>query len=157
MADFSSADTVDVYSGYLDIPDTTKSLHYVFVESAQDPANDPVVLWFNGGPGCSSMLAWMQEHGPYVMDDGETTFKQNDYSWNKFANMLYLEAPAGIGFSYCDSKDHPEDCKSDDWAQSVDNLIALQEWFVRFPDFKANKLYLSGESYAGIYVPYLLW
>ena len=34
MADFSSADTVDVYSGYLDIPDTTKSLHYVFVESA---------------------------------------------------------------------------------------------------------------------------
>jgi carboxypeptidase C (cathepsin A) len=46
----------DWYSGYLDAS-PTKHLHYVFVTSLTDPINDPVVLWFNGGPGCSSLLA----------------------------------------------------------------------------------------------------
>jgi carboxypeptidase C (cathepsin A) len=46
------------YSGFLDVT-STKRLHYVFAESETDPVNDPVVIWFNGGPGCSSMLAFM--------------------------------------------------------------------------------------------------
>lgn len=46
----------DWYSGYIDAS-PTKHLHYVFVTSLTDPINDPVVLWFNGGPGCSSLLA----------------------------------------------------------------------------------------------------
>ena len=50
--------TTKTYAGYLPISET-KSLHYVFAESESDPANDPVVIWFNGGPGCSSMLAFM--------------------------------------------------------------------------------------------------
>ena len=58
-------------------------------------------MWFNGGPGCSSMLGFSQEHGPYVMEDGGTTFHYNEYSWNKEVNMLYIESPAGVGFSYC--------------------------------------------------------
>jgi len=103
------------------------------------------------------MLAWMQEHGPYVMDDGGSLpFNENQYSWNKQANMLYIESPAGIGFSYCDNTQAPEDCASDDYSSAVDNLEVLKQWFVRFPDYKASKLYISGESYAGIYVPYLL-
>ena len=59
------------YSGYLTAT-TTKSLHYVFAESLNNPATDPVVIWFNGGPGCSSMLGFMQENGPRVINDGET-------------------------------------------------------------------------------------
>lgn len=145
-----------VYSGMLDIADTTKSLHYVFVESQNDPATDPLLLWFNGGPGCSSMLAWMQEHGPWVMDDGDTTFHENPYSWNKNANVLYIDQPAGIGYSWCNETENPDDCASGDFASSLDNLDVLKTWFGRFPDYKANDFYLSGESYAGIYVPYLL-
>jgi len=59
----------DTYSGYLTASET-KQLHYVFTESMDKPESDPVVIWFNGGPGCSSMLGMMQELGPIVVDDG---------------------------------------------------------------------------------------
>jgi cathepsin A (carboxypeptidase C) len=88
-----------IYSGYLDIPGTTKSLHYLFVESANDPATDPLALWLTGGPGCSSMMAYMYEHGPWYYPPKTTTLVENPWSWNKVANMIYLEAPAGVGFS----------------------------------------------------------
>jgi carboxypeptidase C (cathepsin A) len=91
--------TTETYSGYLNVTDT-KSLHYVFAESESDPANDPVVIWFNGGPGCSSMLAFMQENGPLAIDDGEDYIKTNPYPWNTRMNMLWIESPAGVGFSY---------------------------------------------------------
>ena len=71
------------------------------MESMRDPIKDPLVIWFNGGPGCSSMLGFMQEHGPYVMEDGGDSFHFNDYTWNKEVNMLYIESPAGVGYSYC--------------------------------------------------------
>lgn len=57
------------YSGYL-TASPSKRLHYVFVASLSDPDTDPVVVWFNGGPGCSSLLALFAEHGPFVIDDG---------------------------------------------------------------------------------------
>ena len=90
-------DTYPVYSGYLQIPDMTNKLHYMFVESQNAPTTDPLVIWFNGGPGCSSMLGWAQEHGPYVMKNGTSVFVENEYSWNMKANMLYIESPAGVG------------------------------------------------------------
>ena len=59
-----------MFSGYLPIIGSTKNLHYLYMESQSDPIRDPVLVWFNGGPGCSSMLGFMQEHGPYVMENG---------------------------------------------------------------------------------------
>ena len=88
-----------VFSGFLQIPWTTKSLHYLLVESANNPEKDPLMIWFNGGPGCSSMLAFAQEHGPYAMEDGSDNFEKNEWSWNRDYNMLYIESPAGVGYS----------------------------------------------------------
>jgi carboxypeptidase C (cathepsin A) len=102
--------TTKTYSGYLPVSET-KSLHYVFAESESDPANDPVVIWFNGGPGCSSMLAFMQENGPIAIDDGEDYIKTNPYPWNKRANMIWLESPAGVGYSIAGT---PEDLQQND-------------------------------------------
>ena len=110
------------YSGYLDISET-KSLHYVFITSTSDDAkNDPVVVWFNGGPGCSSLLALFSEHGPYVFDDNQFVLKPNPEPWNKRANMLYIESPAGVGYSIANTT---EDWQHNDMSQSFDAFFAL--------------------------------
>jgi len=116
--------------------------------------NDPVLLWFNGGPGCSSLLAFFQEHGPYVIDDNENYIKKNDWPWNLRANVMYLESPAGIGYSVANGEG---DGTFDDLTQSQDTYAALDQFYKKFPTFLKNDLYISGESYAGIYVPYLAW
>lgn len=145
-----------MFSGYLPVLGTTKNLHYMYVESQRDPISDPIIVWYNGGPGCSSLLGFLQEHGPYVVESGEYDFHPNEYSWNREANMLYIEAPANVGYSYCLNV---EDCLHfNDTNSAVDNLVALLYFFEeKFPERKSNPLYLSGESYAGIYVPYLAY
>ena len=90
-----------MYAGYVQIADTKKQLHYVTVLSQGEPAKDPVIIWYNGGPGCSSLYGLAAEHGPYVLEDGATNFTKNDYAWNRFANVIYIEAPAGVGYSVC--------------------------------------------------------
>ena len=142
------------YSGYLNVTDT-KKLHYVFVESKNDSTNDPLVIWFNGGPGCSSLLGLMQEHGPFIIDDGETELKENPYPWNNASNVLYIESPAGVGYSL--ANDTNGDFAQNDMLQSQDAFTAMEAWFAEFPEFLPNKLFVTGESYGGIYVPYLTW
>ena len=87
----------DSYSGYLTVS-KSKSLHYVFVESMNDPSKDPVVIWYNGGPGCSSLLGFFQENGPFVIDDDGSIY-ENPHPWYENANVLYIEQPAGVGYS----------------------------------------------------------
>jgi carboxypeptidase C (cathepsin A) len=81
------------------------------------------------------MLGFMQEHGPYVIDNGKTAFRKNEFSWNKEANVLYIEQPAGVGYSYCDLKNAPQDCKFNDDSSAVDNLEVTLAWFAKFPEY----------------------
>lgn len=118
--------------------------------SKAGPTTSPNIIWFNGGPGCSSMLGFLQEHGPYALEDGATTFTPNKYSWNNEANMFYIESPADVGFSLCPNK---AECIWDDENSADDNLIAILNILQKFPEIMNNDLYISGESYAGIYVP----
>jgi cathepsin A (carboxypeptidase C) len=121
MPNINGTMKTDSYSGYLDIT-VNKSLHYVFVTSENDPTVDPVVVWFNGGPGCSSLLAFFQENGPFVIDDGETWIKENPFPWNKNLSMLYLESPAGVGYSVGVNE---ADRNHSDMSQSQDAFAAL--------------------------------
>lgn len=79
----------------------------------QTPSTDPLLLWLNGGPGCSSVggepvysfrliqyLGLIEENGPFHVADFGNTVYLNKYAWNKFANVLFLESPAGVGYSY---------------------------------------------------------
>ena len=102
IPDYPPFTNYEMYSGYVGIKNTSKELHYMFLTSQNEPSTDPLIVWFNGGPGCSSILAWAQEHGPFLQSNINSSFIENPYSWNKFANMLYIEQPAGVGYSYCD-------------------------------------------------------
>ena len=69
------------YSGYLNVTNSTTKLHYWLVESENDPSTDPTVLWFNGGPGCSSLDGFIYEHGPFVVSKDFQTLTLREYRW----------------------------------------------------------------------------
>ncbi|KAI4336381.1 hypothetical protein L6164_014915 [Bauhinia variegata] len=141
------------FSGYVTVDDKKqRALFYYYVESETDPISKPLVLWLNGGPGCSSLgVGAFSENGPF-RPNGEVLI-YNEYSWNREANMLYLETPAGVGFSY--AKGSSSFKTVNDEATARDNLVFLQRWFDKFPRYRHSDLFLTGESYAGHYVPQL--
>ncbi|TNV78909.1 hypothetical protein FGO68_gene989 [Halteria grandinella] len=143
----------NMFSGYLPVTQQ-KALHYVFVESMDKPATDPILLWFNGGPGCSSLSDFFVQHGPYIFDDGETVIKPNPYPWSIRANVLDIDSPAGVGYSIGNTTD---DLLSNDISTADDAFIALQNFYKAYPQYRKNDLWITGESYAGIYSPYLAW
>ncbi|KAL9361309.1 hypothetical protein Peur_044094 [Populus x canadensis] len=142
------------FSGYITVDEKQhRSLFYYFVEAETSPASKPLVLWLNGGPGCSSVGAGaFVEHGPFRPTTGNNLIR-NEYSWNKEANMLYWESPAGVGFSY--SANQTFYSYVNDEMTARDNLVFLRRWFVKFPQYKQRDFFIAGESYAGHYVPQL--
>ncbi|GMN26105.1 hypothetical protein TIFTF001_001185 [Ficus carica] len=148
------------YSGYINIDGNLtagKNLFYYFVVSERNPAADPVVLWLNGGPGCSSFDGFVYEHGPFSFEKGKPKgslpkLHLNSYTWTKVSNIIYLDSPVGVGLSY--SKD-PTKYRTGDQQTASDTHTFLLKWFEQFPEFLSNPFYISGESFAGIYVPTL--
>jgi len=110
-------------------------------------------VWLNGGPGCSSLDGFIYEQGPFMIDDNDPTHHKlvkRQYSWANLANMVYLESPVGVGFSYSDD---PTDYHTNDDKTAQDNLHAIQTFFAAYPRFMTHKFYIAGESYGGVYVP----
>ncbi|KAK4424913.1 Serine carboxypeptidase-like 40 [Sesamum alatum] len=143
------------YGGYVTVDRKAgRAFYYYFVEAQRSQKSLPLLLWLNGGPGCSSLAyGAMQELGPFrVHSDGKTLYK-NRFAWNYAANVLFLESPAGVGFSYSNTT---ADFKiGGDRRTATDNYVFLLNWLERFPEYKDRDFYISGESYAGHYVPQL--
>ncbi|XP_016463746.1 serine carboxypeptidase 1-like [Nicotiana tabacum] len=144
----------DQYSGYVTVDaDAGRDLFYYFTESTQDPSTKPLVLWLNGGPGCSSLGAGaMMELGPFRVNKDGKTLWLNPFAWNNVANILFLESPAGVGFSYSNTS---SDYITGDENTRQDSFTFLINWMERFPEYKHRDFYITGESYAGHYVPQL--
>lgn len=143
------------YSGYLNgNKDGTWKMHYMLTTSKTNPDTDPVLLWLNGGPGCSSFSGGFEELGPYYINSDNKTLFENVYSWNERANVLYLESPIGTGFSYSTKNISFDDANDDQTLNQ--NLNALADFFSRVqPKYINRTFFISGESYAGIYLPML--
>ncbi|KAI3440643.1 Carboxypeptidase [Psidium guajava] len=139
------------FSGYVSV-NREASLFYWLVEAAGHHENKPLVLWLNGGPGCSSVgYGALQELGPFrVSPDGETLVA-NPYSWNREANLLFLDSPAGVGFSFSTVNF----TRYGDHSTALEAYTFLKRWFKRFPGYKGRAFYIAGESYAGHYIPSL--
>ncbi|XWS31191.1 hypothetical protein CRYUN_Cryun23aG0056200 [Craigia yunnanensis] len=145
------------YSGYVNIDQSHgKNLFYYFVESEKKPSEDPVVLWLNGGPGCSSFDGFVYEHGPFNFEAAKNgslpQLHLNLYSWSKVSNIIYLDSPVGVGFSYSKNQ---SDYVTADLQTATDTHAFLLKWFELYPEFLSNPFFIAGESYAGVYVPTL--
>ncbi|GAA5857748.1 hypothetical protein JCM5353_001473 [Sporobolomyces roseus] len=145
------------YSGYLDVEqprdslssaDDKASFFYWFFESrSKHPEKDPLVLWINGGPGCSSMTGLLFELGPCsIANEGKNTTR-NPYSWTESANVVFLDSPTGVGYSYGGK------AVSNSHDTALDIYAFFQLFYEKFPKFQKVPFHVSGESYAGTYLP----
>eukprot|EP00878_Enallax_costatus_P001458 GHUV01001609.1.p1 GENE.GHUV01001609.1~~GHUV01001609.1.p1 ORF type:complete len:561 (+),score=169.12 GHUV01001609.1:237-1919(+) len=144
------------YGGYITVDEENdRNLYYYLVESEGAVESDPVVLWLNGGPGCSSFDGFIYEHGPFLFGWGSSSkvqLRDNPYAWNKVATMIFLDSPSAVGLSFSGVEG---DYSANDTATAADSNTFLRKFFNRYPHLKNNDFYIAGESYAGIYVPML--
>jgi carboxypeptidase C (cathepsin A) len=139
-------------TGYVQVT-SDRSIFYWLVESqSATPEQDPLVFWYQGGPGCSGLAGLFTEHGPFrVNADGNVELAQ--FTWNTNANVVYLEQPCGVGFSFSPEPNHVY-TSSDDQAAS-DNFNFIEGFLKANPEFIGRKTWLAGESYGGVYIPTL--
>nr|CAD7442195.1 unnamed protein product [Timema bartmani] len=112
-------------------------------EMFKNVSSAPVLLWLQGGPGASSLMALFVENGPYILDT-EGELQRRDIHWALNHNIIYLDNPAGTGFSFTDS-DLGYARNQTDVAENV--YAALVQFFQLFPELQENDFYVTGESY----------
>ncbi|XP_023764750.1 serine carboxypeptidase-like 17 isoform X1 [Lactuca sativa] len=146
-------------TGYVGVGESNDvQLFYYFIESEGNPENDPLILWLTGGPGCSALSSILYEIGPFTFNYANSTLKKpvfeiKPHSWTKVANIIFLDQPAGTGFSYAKSRDA---YITNDTLSSMHGYDFLRKWLVDHPKFLNNPFYLGGESYMGIVGPMII-
>jgi len=137
--------TVKQQAGYLKASFVSNYFFWLF-ESKSAPATDPLIMWLSGGPGCSSQLALFAENGPCSVSADGTSTIVNPYSWHNNANVMWVDQPAGVGFT--------TGLGTHDEAGVANNMYTfLENFFKAFPQYQKSEFHIFGESYAGHYVP----
>ncbi len=138
-----------ILSGYADIAGGERSLFYLLVHSESATPDIPLIIWLQGGNGCSSLIGGFSENGPFTSPSGvdPTTLSLNDESLHRLGHVLYLDRPAGAGFSY--SKEPPNSSWANDAQTATDAVDALAHLIKRYPWLCNRDVYVAGESYAG--------
>ncbi|KFY34074.1 hypothetical protein V494_07080 [Pseudogymnoascus sp. VKM F-4513 (FW-928)] len=125
------------------------SLFFWLWEAETQQGKNDLIIWFNGGPACSSLLGLFKIHGPITFPRTATKPQRNPYSWTRGANIVYVDQPIGTGFSTGDS----------DNTDNNHNTAAVVKWldsfFNTFPEMRKKKIHLMGESYSGVFLPYI--
>jgi carboxypeptidase D len=121
----------------------TDSLYFYLWGKDAATSGDELVVWVNGGPGCSALGGLVQENGPFLYESVKAKPYVNSYSWTKAATMLYVEQPIGTGFTTGAVTNTNEDQVAAQFAGFLDNFYKV------FPELASKKLYITGESYAG--------
>jgi carboxypeptidase C (cathepsin A) len=139
-------------AGYLPVSEHGDAYIYIwYVENAASRPDAPIVLWLNGGPGTSSFIGFFCENGPYtITQDGELA--DNPFSWHRVGAYLIVDQPAGTGLSVVEG---PSGWARTEEKATEELVYGLQQFFVAQPDLRARKLFVFGESFAGVYIPRL--
>jgi len=141
-----------MYSGYM-VLDNGWNLFYWLLEAEENPDEAPLTLWLNGGPGCSSLLGMFEENGPFrATADGNLSYFGGN--WNRLTNIVYLESPAFVGYSFWPGHSHSHTSYNDDSTASG-NYEFLQKFIKTYYRYENRPFVIAGESYAGHYIPEL--
>jgi vitellogenic carboxypeptidase-like protein len=140
---------VESYAGYLTVnKEYNSNLFFWFFPNANKSA--PILLWLQGGPGGSSLFGLFNENGPFVVHADGKGADLRDIAWSKDYSIFYIDNPVGTGYSFTEN----EKGYSNNEVDVAANLFeGLQQFFTLFSDQAHNQFYVSGESYAGKYVP----
>ncbi|KAF8852153.1 alpha/beta-hydrolase [Acephala macrosclerotiorum] len=144
-------DIGESYAGLLPVSkdaNETSELYFWFFPSTNTDASDEILIWLNGGPGCSSLEGLLQENGPFLWQYG--TFKPvpNPWTWRNLTNVVWVEQPVGTGFS---QGTHTATSETDAAAQ----FLGFWENFMDTFGLQNRRVFITGETYAGYYVPYI--
>ncbi|KAH7107934.1 Alpha/Beta hydrolase protein [Auriculariales sp. MPI-PUGE-AT-0066] len=140
--------TVTQVTGYLDIANGDH-LFFWFFESRKNPQSAPLAAWFNGGPGAPSLFGLLMELGPCAIIDNGTSTQFNPFSWNSNANMLFIDQPLTVGYSY--SERNKIVTTTEEAARDI--YAFFQLFYEAFPKYSKAPFFLTGESYWGKYGP----
>ncbi|KAK4896939.1 Cell death protease [Elasticomyces elasticus] len=143
------------YAGHIEVtPAHHGNLFFWLTKNRHIANRSRLVLWLNGGPGCSSMDGALMEIGPYRVVEGTKDIPRlvyNEGSWDEFANVLFVDNPVGTGFSYVDGDSYIHELK--EMAEQM--VVFLDKFFALFPEHTLDDIYIAGESYAGQHIPYI--
>ena len=136
--------------GFITIRHNIEVFYWLFRSRAESP-HSPLIIWLEGGPGCSSQQAIFLEHGPFrIHQDGQSLYK-NIYSWNNIADVLYIDQPVGTGYTNVGDGDLLAGSKQ----QIIEDFMGFWEgWVGVYKEYRERDIYLVGHSYGGKYVPY---
>ncbi|KAK9789164.1 putative Carboxypeptidase [Seiridium cardinale] len=144
-------DIGESYAGLLSITDDDedpRKLFFWFFPSSDPKASKEIVIWLQGGPGCSSMVGLLQENGPFLWQPGVYEPFPNPYSWTNLTNVVWVDQPFGIGLSQGNTKVRDD-------AEAAQQFLGFWKNFVDVFSLYGYKVYIAGESYGGRWVPYL--
>ncbi|XP_038687601.1 serine carboxypeptidase-like [Tripterygium wilfordii] len=139
------------HAGYIPIPYRERMFHFFF-PSRNNQANDPFILWLNGGPGASGCTGLFYENGPFTLKDDDLSLVENKYSWDKMSNILFVDQPMGTGFSHLRDDIN---IRRDSSMVINDLYKFLQNFFDGHRDFSQNDFFIIGQTYSGNYAPAL--
>eukprot|EP00595_Chromulina_sp_UTEXLB2642_P002408 CAMPEP_0196761334 /NCGR_PEP_ID=MMETSP1095-20130614/534_1 /TAXON_ID=96789 ORGANISM="Chromulina nebulosa, Strain UTEXLB2642" /NCGR_SAMPLE_ID=MMETSP1095 /ASSEMBLY_ACC=CAM_ASM_000446 /LENGTH=391 /DNA_ID=CAMNT_0042110737 /DNA_START=225 /DNA_END=1400 /DNA_ORIENTATION=+ len=148
-----------MYSGYINVTTSPDYLFYWFFETQDGNEDAPLIIWTNGGPGCTAMEGATTEIGPLSLFDIKEScssstcdytgqFSKNPYAWNAHANLLFLDQPRNVGYSFGYGSSVSSSVQAAD-----DFVVFYNEWLTEFPEFVDRPLVIAGESYGGHYIP----
>lgn len=136
-------------TGFIDLEGSYKLFYWLF-HTRDNNKSAPLVMWLEGGPGCSALISIFAENGPFRFGK-EGNLERHEESWNKRANLLFIDQPLGTGYS---NSSNTTRIPEDEEAAWKDFIVFLRKFFEGHPDLRNKDFYLTGHSYAGHYVPY---
>jgi len=156
---FNNNESSDIFkgeewtSGEVSLENNGDFIFYFLFKARESYPQKKLLIWLNGGPGCSSEIGMLTENGPYLFDK-TLKLKYNEFAWNKYYDIIYVDQPVGTMYSSVKDQAHycrNETCVAQNFAIFLRNFVTIHH-----PEYQGIPIYIAGESYAGHFIPAII-